>query len=195
MANKHATLDALFADIADAIRAKTGDTNLIPAKQFPSVIRNQLDGIPSFVDFRIDGIAYRAPAGMKWGDWCVSDYNTGDLGIKYGVLIAQLNPLMKIDGVVADDVIIHGMYYLVEINTFTFYISNADVGAASEYEAVAGMSWYEWCMSEYNPGEYYVEDGYVINRNYYYAVRNNDYDLVTPSDLIRQEYEYIEDAF
>ena len=42
MANKHASLDALFADIADAIREKTGDTGTIPAVEFPNMIRNRL---------------------------------------------------------------------------------------------------------------------------------------------------------
>ena len=43
MANKHATLAALFTDIADAIREKTGDTASIVADDFPNVIRKRLD--------------------------------------------------------------------------------------------------------------------------------------------------------
>ena len=46
MANKHASLDALFADIADAIREKTGDTGTIPTAEFPSMIRERLEVIP-----------------------------------------------------------------------------------------------------------------------------------------------------
>ena len=46
MANKHASLDALFADIADAIREKTGDSGTIPAVEFPNMIRNKLEVIP-----------------------------------------------------------------------------------------------------------------------------------------------------
>ena len=42
MANKHVSLDALFADIADTIREKTGDTGTIPAVEFPNMIRNRL---------------------------------------------------------------------------------------------------------------------------------------------------------
>ena len=38
MANKHASLDVLFTDIADAIREKTGDTGTIPAVEFPKTI-------------------------------------------------------------------------------------------------------------------------------------------------------------
>lgn len=38
MANNHATLTALFTDIADAIRAKTGKTGKIVADNFPSEI-------------------------------------------------------------------------------------------------------------------------------------------------------------
>ena len=43
MANKHASLDALFADIADAIREKTGDEGIIPAVEFPNLIRDRLE--------------------------------------------------------------------------------------------------------------------------------------------------------
>ena len=46
MANKHASLDALFADIADAIREKTGDTGTIPAVEFPNMIRGGLQIAP-----------------------------------------------------------------------------------------------------------------------------------------------------
>ena len=48
MANKHATLAALFTDIADAIREKTGDTASIVADDFPSVIRERLQVIPPY---------------------------------------------------------------------------------------------------------------------------------------------------
>ena len=46
MANKHATLAALFTDIADAIREKTGDTTSILADDFPDMIRDRLQVIP-----------------------------------------------------------------------------------------------------------------------------------------------------
>lgn len=39
MANTHTSLSALFTDIADAIREKTGDTGSIVADQFPDYIR------------------------------------------------------------------------------------------------------------------------------------------------------------
>ena len=46
MANKHASLDALFTDIADAIREKTGETDSIVADDFPDVIRERLQVVP-----------------------------------------------------------------------------------------------------------------------------------------------------
>lgn len=46
MANKHASLDALFADIADAIREKTGEADSIIADDFPDMIRGRLQVIP-----------------------------------------------------------------------------------------------------------------------------------------------------
>ena len=41
MANKHANLDSLFNDIADAIREKIGDESIIPAVDFPDLIRDR----------------------------------------------------------------------------------------------------------------------------------------------------------
>ena len=46
MANKHANLDSLFNDIADAIREKIGDENIIPAVAFPDLIRDRLQVKP-----------------------------------------------------------------------------------------------------------------------------------------------------
>ena len=40
MPNTHETLISLFSDIADAIRAKTGDSNDIIADNFPTAISN-----------------------------------------------------------------------------------------------------------------------------------------------------------
>ena len=42
MAGTYATLTALFTDIADAIREKTGTTDSIAAVDIPSVIRENL---------------------------------------------------------------------------------------------------------------------------------------------------------
>ena len=46
MANIHANLDSLFNDIADAIREKIGDENIIPADDFPDLIRDRLQVAP-----------------------------------------------------------------------------------------------------------------------------------------------------
>ena len=47
MAETNPTLTALFTDIADAIREKTGDSATIIADDFPDVIRERLQVIPS----------------------------------------------------------------------------------------------------------------------------------------------------
>ena len=46
MAETYSTLAALFTDIADAIREKTGDTATITADDFPDVIRERLQVAP-----------------------------------------------------------------------------------------------------------------------------------------------------
>ena len=50
MAEKYSTLAALFTDIADAIREKTGATATIVADDFPDVIRNVLQ-VKSYLTF------------------------------------------------------------------------------------------------------------------------------------------------
>ena len=51
MANKHANLDSLFNDIADAIREKIGDESIIPAVEFPDAIRDRLQ-VKSYLTFK-----------------------------------------------------------------------------------------------------------------------------------------------
>lgn len=46
MAETYSTLSALFTDIADAIREKTGETASIIADDFPDMIRERLQAIP-----------------------------------------------------------------------------------------------------------------------------------------------------
>ena len=80
MANKHATLAALFTDIADAIREKTGDTASIVADNFPDVIRERLQMIPKvkLISFTMDGKSYQAEEGMTWGEWINSEYASSE---------------------------------------------------------------------------------------------------------------------
>lgn len=77
MVNKHTTLAALFTDIANAIREKTGDTASIIADDFPGVIRERLQVIPEvkLISFKIDGKSYQAEEGMTWGEWINSEYS------------------------------------------------------------------------------------------------------------------------
>lgn len=46
MANKHATLTSLFTDIANAIRAKTGEAGTIVADNFPSAVASIPEAAP-----------------------------------------------------------------------------------------------------------------------------------------------------
>ena len=72
------TLSALFTDIADVIREKTGETDSILADDFPDVIRERLQVIPqvTLISFTIAGTSYQAEEGMTWEQWVNSDYNT-----------------------------------------------------------------------------------------------------------------------
>ena len=57
MVNKHANLDSLFNDIADAIREKIGDESIIPAVDFPDLIRDRLQVAPIVVDITASNIS------------------------------------------------------------------------------------------------------------------------------------------
>ena len=84
MANKHASLDALFTDIADVIREKTGETGAIAAAQFPSVIRNKLQAAPvGFYVSTPQGYSEFVPItpGQTFYDFINSDKNTGKFRI------------------------------------------------------------------------------------------------------------------
>ena len=63
MASKHESLDALFTDIADAIREKTGDTETIPAAEFPSVIREKFESSPPLLFHILRSVL---PAVLLW---------------------------------------------------------------------------------------------------------------------------------
>ena len=195
MANKHASLDALFTDIADVLRSKTGRSDLIPATEFSSVIRNELDAGSSvaLISFTIDGTGYQAEEGMKWGDWCVSEYNTGGFEIRYtNGNIVQQDQKMGIVGVVADGVINQGEYALVEVTpVITFNIYDEYNGGTYTYEADEGMTWDDWCASSYNPGCYIIDGSNVLNTDTYGCVGDESHVYVSSGDLIQANGNYV----
>ena len=83
MAERHSTLAALFTDIADAIREKTGATATIVADDFPNVIRNVLQvktyltfSSPSSFTLKVndttkhwDGILEYSTDTSTWSTW------------------------------------------------------------------------------------------------------------------------------
>lgn len=78
-----------------------------------------------------------------------------------------------------------------DTNTFTFTING------TTYTAVEGMTWEEWCASEYNTDGYSSEDmflGYaycVANRNNYTVVLyDDDYSSVNYEDTINENGSY-----
>ena len=104
MANKHASLDALFTDIADAIREKTGDSGTIAATQIPSVIRGSLQVIPqvTLISFTINSesggygtATYEAEQNMTWADWANSSYFPSSFP---GSMISISGTWVKLDG-------------------------------------------------------------------------------------------------
>lgn len=64
-------------------------------------------------------------------------------------------------------------------NLITFTIGNA------EYQAEEGMTWEEWCDSEYNTESYFYAGVHVCNPNGFYI------STVTPSDIIENGKSYV----
>ena len=72
----------------------------------------------------------------------------------------------------------------VALITFTIY--------GNTYQAVAGMTWAEWCDSQYNTNGYYYEDGFVNAENQD-IVGYADGQRVLPSDVIVANADYVDD--
>ncbi len=105
MANTHASLTALFADIADAIREKTGDTGTIVADKFPGIIRDNLQLAPrkhcltfsSPSSFSIktyntsknwDGVLEYSTDRFNWTEWDGSEIAAAAVGDGYELYIS-----------------------------------------------------------------------------------------------------------
>lgn len=98
----HTTLAALFTDIANAIREKTGSTDPIVADDFPAAIAAIPTSSPveigsfTVIDDNMTGWptgTYEFEIGMTWADFVSSEYNTADYYIDssdaYGYIRVQ----------------------------------------------------------------------------------------------------------
>ena len=76
MPNTHETLTSLFSDIADAIRAKTGDSNDIIADDFPTAIVAipSGGGGPSNVEYYSSTVSYDSE--LKSGSFIINTTRT-----------------------------------------------------------------------------------------------------------------------
>lgn len=68
--------------------------------------------------------------------------------------------------------------YIVPLLTFTVN--------DNEYQAEEGMTWEEWCNSEYNTYGYFIENETVYSKWYVEFIEN-----VTPSDIILNNGVYL----
>lgn len=66
-----------------------------------------------------------------------------------------------------------------------FYID----GISTPYQAESGMSWAEWCDSEYNTDGYYI-DGKFVRPIVGIVVTNANANIVSPSSTIINGYAY-----
>lgn len=79
--------------------------------------------------------------------------------------------------IVEDDTIMFEPFAdAVSLITFTVHMT--------EYQTKEGMTWEEWCDSEYNVNGFYIDSSYVRIDSIYVV------DGVTPTDVICNGYQY-----
>ena len=110
-AYKTATNWATYADRITAIEGDSGEEGG--------------GGDATIINFTIDGTSYQAEAGMTWGEWVESDYNTGGftVGIEdyLDIEVIMLNDMYVLDGMsylYLDSEIVSGMAYNLDIGGF-----------------------------------------------------------------------------
>ena len=90
MSETYLTLSALFTDIANAIREKTGETDSIIADDFPDMIRERLKKKSTIISFKISDTlngwtwVIEYAEGMTWREW-VNDNRFSKLATNSGV--------------------------------------------------------------------------------------------------------------
>lgn len=93
------------------------------------------------IKFTINGDTYIADRGMTWAEWFASDYNTTGKTADDVQSISANGTAVELSAV-----IVGGTAYevgFVTIISFTI--------AGTTYQAEEGMTWVEWCDSEYCP--------------------------------------------
>lgn len=73
--------------------------------------------------------------------------------------------------------------YTISGGTISFTI------AGTSYQAEEGMTWADWCKSEYNTGGYITQSGYILTGNKNYYVKYNG-SWVYSTDTINDSYAY-----
>ncbi len=158
-------------------------------------IVNNMAYNPNPVKFTIDGDSYKSTGGTLWKDWAGTSDAQDDSGvthyydestntIKHG---KNSKPLYNTDGTLVrgDDMIIPDVEYTwinPNASTIAFTIDG------TSYEAKEGMTWTEWCDSEYSPSSAEVGTSVV-----YFSTNNiiqTSAAYVTPSDVITANTAY-----
>jgi hypothetical protein len=137
------------------------------------------DGIT--IVFTINGYSYVADEGMTWINWCNSDYNT--IGVKCAnthamVLTKRGSYIYDSNGSTLEgaSTIISDASYATRANpsmtnVITFTIDN------ETYYAENGMTWAEWCNSDYN-----VEDWSYDKNNEHSQVTKDNANAIIDGD-------------
>lgn len=152
----------------------------------------------NLITCKLNGELVYAERYMKWGDWINSDYNTASLryttytdestGIEYlyksGAFIYlpdELSGYYTDTRISMDDYILNNVAY--NSKTISFTING------SVYHAKEGMTWTEWCNSEYSPSSAKVGTSVV-----YFSTNNvikTSAAYVRPSDVITANTAYV----
>lgn len=152
-------LETLFGEIAKAIRSKTGDTATMKPNEFPAKISeiessNVMDNVEISLDFTNGNQTERLPDGYSANSVTIfKPENLTPENIAEGVEIA---------GIVGTYVIpqYDGTVDITESETATLISFTIN---GTEHQAVEGMTWAEWCDSEYNTVGADCDDGTMVH--------------------------------
>lgn len=121
------------------------------------------------ITFSIEGVLYQAWSGMTWGEWCNSDFDFNDVYSEELLKIIEngdINHAVSTNGILADilpsmEITANGEYKLTGYPDATPTLITFTIDG-TEYQAEQGMTWEQWCESDYNSLDVYVNGNYVV---------------------------------
>ena len=114
---------------------------------------------PTMISFTIDGDNYVAEAGMTWGEWVMSGYNTGNIYIN-GIAVYNVDGVFL--GVYNTDVIVSGRNYGTTPSPEEPSSSTLTINGTTYTVPVGITYWGEWIETGYAPTNVVSTGGMIM---------------------------------